>query len=288
MTHSIARARHLGRRLVRAAGELRRPPEVSQQNLRRFLAEMEGRPRVELPQQPPGTIAILVPCYRHAAYLPETLQSIASQTRLPDEVIFVDDGSPDESAAIVERFIETHPWLSNGRGRLLVNARNVGQAASLNRAIDEARSDLVMILNDDDYLMHDAIESMLRLFARHPDVALIGAHSIHFESGEGLASAPKLSTAYAPADLPLTVQQPQQARRYRRYNDLNMTHSGSCFVRVAAQAIGGYREKSARCVPFSDRDFQIRMNLMWPAAVAYETPYSMWRADSSVDRGVES
>ena len=104
-----------------------------------------------------------------------------------------------------------------------------------------------------------------------------------------MASAPKLSTDYAAPGLPLTIQQPEDVRGYRKYNDLNMTHSGSCFFKVVWAAVGGYGvDKAGRVVPFSDRDFQLRVNALWPVAVAYETPLTLWREGSSVDVGINS
>jgi hypothetical protein len=68
-----------------------------------------------------------------------------------------------------------------------------------------------------------------------------------------------------------------------------MTHSGSCFLKSAWAVVGGYRpDKSERIVPYSDRDFQLRVNAVWPVAVAYETPFSFWRNDSSLDSGRDS
>jgi hypothetical protein len=68
-----------------------------------------------------------------------------------------------------------------------------------------------------------------------------------------------------------------------------MTHSGSCFFKVAWEAVGGYQAvKAKRVVPFSDRDFQLRINAVWPVAVAYETPLTLWREGSSVDAGINS
>src|SRR5664280_2940540 len=134
------------------------------------------------------------------------LASIEAQTRLADEVIFVDDCSPDATGEVLKAFAAAHSGSDGTRFTLLANERNQGQAASLNRGIAAASSDLIMILNDDDYLMHDAVEAMLALFDQHRDVALIGAHSIHFAGHEELAAAPKFTTAYAAPGLPLTVQ----------------------------------------------------------------------------------
>jgi len=98
-----------------------------------------------------------------------------------------------------------------------------------------------------------------------------------------------VSTAYAEPGLPLIVHRPEDVLGYRNYNDLNMTHSGSTFLKVAWEAVGGYQvDKKRRVVPFSDRDFQLRVNAAWPVAVADKTPYSFWRTDSSVDRDLNS
>lgn len=268
---------------------LLKPSEVSQPKLKRFLKEFHRRPVPSLPGETPATLSMVVPCFGHAAFLPDMFDSILAQTRPPDEVIFVDDHSADATSDILGALIAAHPELAGGRVSLLHNDRNLGQAASLNRGIATAASDLIMVVNDDDYLMHDAADSMLGYFGRYRDVALIGAHCIYFAGHEQLAAAPKLSTDYAVPGLPLVVHRPEDVRGYRRYNDINMTHTGSCFFKIAWEAVGGYRvDKEKRAVPFSDRDFQLRVNAVWPVAVAYETPLTLWREGSSVDAGINS
>lgn len=266
-----------------------RPSEVSQSGLRRFRRELTRRPPPELPREAPTTLSLVVPCFRHAEHLPDLLDSIVAQTRPADEVIFVDDASPDSTNDVLTAFVATRPGLDETRYVILVNERNLGQAASLNRAIAAATSELVMVANDDDYLMHDAIESMLALFAQNRGVALIGAHCIYFAGHEALVAAPKLTGAYGPPGMPLVIHRPEDVSGYRHYNDLNMTHSSCSYFKTAWEAVGGYRaDKKSRVVPFSDRDFQLRVNAVWPVAVAYETPFSLWRTDASVDQGLNS
>jgi hypothetical protein len=144
-----------------------------------------------------------------------------------------------------------------------------------------------MILNDDDYLMHDAVEGMLTLFSAHPEVALIGGSSIHFESDGELSALPKLRAEYAPGEVDaIEIRLPSDVRRYRRFIDLNMTHSGSCFTKSAWHAAGRYyTDKRTRLVPFSDRDFQLRVNALFPVAISPDAPFSFWRRGSSVDHG---
>jgi hypothetical protein len=130
---------------------------------------------------------------------------------------------------------------------------------------------------------------MLARFSQNRGVALMGAHSIHFAGREPLAAAPKLRTSYGPPERPLVIDSPGDVPRYRRHDDLNMTHSGSCFWKTAWEAVGGYSvAKEDRMVPFSDRDVQLRVSTLWPVAVAHETPIAFWLNDASVDGGVNS
>jgi GT2 family glycosyltransferase len=58
---------------------------------------MNGHPPTALPKEAPGSICSRSPCFAHAPYLPDLLDSIVAQTRPPDEVIMVDDDSPDST-----------------------------------------------------------------------------------------------------------------------------------------------------------------------------------------------
>lgn len=259
-------------------------PTVSQARLKLFLGQVNSRPRVRLPAEAPRSVALVVPCYGHMAYLPDMLASIVAQTRPPDEVVFVDDCSPDGTRDLLGAFIATQQGASGTQMVLIVNDRNLGQSASLNRGISAASSELIMILNDDDYLMHDAIETTLALFGRYKGVALIGANHVGFAGHELLASASKMSGDYVPFGRPLTMSRPEQVLDYRLADDLSMTHSGLCFFKAAWEAVGGYQvDKQQRVTSSSDRDFQIRVNALWPVVAALDIPLAFWRNDSSVD-----
>ncbi len=266
--------------IARAQGKGR--PQFSRRRLESFVKEM-GRQPVVLPPGPPLSIALVVPCYGHADYLPEALGSITSQTRLPDEIVLVDDCSPDSTGRILQAFVDR--CAATGQScRLLVNDRNLGQAASLNRGIEAATSDLVMVLNDDDYLMHDAVESALALYAQNPDLALIGAVHVGFAGDDALAAAPKSSRVHAVDGPPIILHTPREVRGFRYVDELDMTHSGLSFRRAAWQAVGGYEtNRLKRVTPYSDRDFQLRVAALWPIGVVRSRPFAFWRNDSSID-----
>ena len=260
-------------------------PEISSARVERFLASRQ-RPVPLLRDREPATLAIVVPCYGHAPYLENMFESILLQSKAPDQVIFINDASPDDTGRKLERLLKDNGGGSGTEYIVLENERNLGQAESLNRGIAAAATDLVMILNDDDYLFLDCVATMLTLFSRYPGVALIGGSSTHFSRDEALVSAPnKVSSFVDPGSLALEVRMPARVAGYRRYNDLNMTHSGATFLKPAWEAAGRYlADKTRRLVPYSDRDFQLRVNALFPVGLLPQVPLSFWRTNSSVDR----
>ena len=162
-------------------------------------------------------------------------------------------------------------------------------AATLNKGIEHANANLIMILNDDDYLMHDCVEVAYSLLAKYHEAVLLGGHALHF-SENTLRGIPKLITSISPIDqIEIDLQTPNDSRKYREYNDISMTHSGSTFYKFAWKAAGGYySDKTKRLSPFSDRDFQLRINALFSIILSNKTPLSCWRNDSSVDGGLNS
>lgn len=263
-------------------------PEISQRKIRAFIKSKGNVSIGALPSEN-LSIAVVVPCYGHAPFLNEMFESIQRQTIAPKQVIFVVDHSLDNSTQILQELIEKKQLNSKSQFCLLENKNNLGQAASLNKGIEYSQTDLIMILNDDDYLMHDCIEVSLMIFKKYPEAALLGGHSLHFGGGS-LESTPKTIQSFCSIeDIEIDLRNPTQVRDYLGYNDINMTHSGSSFYKSAWAAIGGYYpDKTERLVHFSDRDFQLRMNALFPVALSNITPLSCWRNDSSVDQGVNS
>lgn len=262
--------------------------QVPLKKMQTFLAEY--RPLTGLAPKF-ETLAIVVPCYYHDHYLAKTFASIINQTRLPDEVIFVDDHSPDHTDTLLKKLVADYEQLDPGKIKFSIvkNDRNLGQALSLNRGITLAQTDLIMILNDDDYLMHDAVETMFGFFKRYPELALVGGDMTIFTNDDFLDRSDKMiKNIHNPANIKLDITYPADALKFEDFCCLHITHSGSTFVKKKAESAGLYREKKKRIVHFSDRDFQIRLNLLYPVGTTAELPFCFWRSNSSVDSGVNS
>jgi GT2 family glycosyltransferase len=270
--------------------ELIRQRQVPLNKMMRFKKEFEGK-KVNEPTRV-RTIAIIVPCYNHSKFLSLTFRSIINQTRLPDQVILIDDCSRDQTSEVIRGLVSDYQK-NNPEEKIEFivrkNEKNLGQALSINRATGLATTDVVMILNDDDYLMHDAIEISLRMLRDRKDLALIGFGNINFDNDNFLETSKKrVEDHFSIKDISLQITTPSDALGFEDFCSLNMTHSGSTFSRKKALSVGLYRNKKDRLVRFSDRDFQIRMNLLYSVGTDNKIPICFWRTNSSVDSGKNS
>ena len=116
----------------------------------------------------PPAVSILMTVWNGEAYLHEAIDSVFAQhTSAPWELIVVDDGSTDRSAAIVREYIARaahHP------GRT-----NCGISASRNLALHSARAPVVAFLDCDDVFLPHHLHSQLDLLRRHPAAVLVYA-----------------------------------------------------------------------------------------------------------------
>lgn len=236
-------------------------------------------------------LAVVIPCFNHADYLEATVACLLKQTYRPFQAVFVEDHSTDETWAHLQYLTSNFP--ENIEVTLLRNDRNRGQAASINLGIEQTRASLYTILNDDDYLAHDALEAIVEILRDRPDLYLLGAGTRPFG---GITGPPADAETWRIAHMypqytviPLVEYTPSRVPAFVHANALNMTHSGTAFFRSVWQAVGGYyTDKDARVVVFADRDFQLRVASLFPVAVSREAAFSYWRDDSSVDTGVYS
>lgn len=102
-------------------------------------------------------ISILMPVYNVADYLPRALESVLRQTLPEIELICVDDGSTDESGAILRRYAGQDP-----RIRLCFHETNRGLVAARKTAAQAACGRYIMILDGDDELLPTACETVWR------------------------------------------------------------------------------------------------------------------------------
>lgn len=114
------------------------------------------------------TIGLVLPNRNHARFLSESLSSVARQTRPPDEFIVIDDGSTDDSVAVVERFRKQHPaW------RLIRHAENRGVVARINEGMQAVSSDWYVMLAADDLEHPQFLEIAAAMAERHSSAGMV-------------------------------------------------------------------------------------------------------------------
>ncbi|HZT95212.1 MAG TPA: glycosyltransferase family A protein, partial [Chloroflexota bacterium] len=94
-------------------------------------------------------ISVIVPAYNHERFIVRTLESLTLQTRPADEIIVVNDGSPDDTETAVAPFLNDIDY---------IRQPNRGVAAALNRGLERATGDYFLFLASDDYLAPHALE----------------------------------------------------------------------------------------------------------------------------------
>lgn len=115
-------------------------------------------------------VSVIVPNYRHAAFLPERLRSIADQTMRDLEIILLDDASDDGSADVLRAFVASDDRVT----ALIVNERNSGSPFSQwRRGLEQARGTWIWIAESDDSCTSDLLEHGLALDARAGGLGLV-------------------------------------------------------------------------------------------------------------------
>lgn len=110
------------------------------------------------------TVSAIVPTFNRAPTLGRALASVFAQTRAPDEVIVVDDGSTDDTGEVLKRFPQA---------RVLRLAQNRGAAAARNEGIRQARGEYLAFLDSDDEWAPRKLQVQLEQAGARPAVDLL-------------------------------------------------------------------------------------------------------------------
>ena len=117
----------------------------------------------------PPRVSVLMVTYCNATYLDEAIASVLAQTMADLELIAIDDGSPDETPAILARHADRDP-------RVVVHRQeNRGIGGAMNKALALARSDYVAILDGDDAMEPERLGIQADYLDQHPEIAAVGS-----------------------------------------------------------------------------------------------------------------
>lgn len=108
------------------------------------------------------SVSVALCTYEGSGFLREQLESIAWQTRPPEELVICDDGSQDETLEILTRFSVRAPFPV----RIQTNEANLGTTRNFEQSICLCQKDLIVLCDQDDVWRHDKLERIEAIFAR--------------------------------------------------------------------------------------------------------------------------
>lgn len=114
----------------------------------------------------PARLSAIVPAYNVERYVGAALDSLLAQTAPFHEIIVVDDGSTDATAAIVAQY-------AGQRGVRLIRCENGGQGSARNLALAQAQGDFIYFFDADDLLDPGFVAAMQALLALHADADIV-------------------------------------------------------------------------------------------------------------------
>lgn len=157
-------------------------------------------------------VSVLIPCYNAGRYLAAALDSVLAQTYRDFEIIVVDDGSEDNSAAVAAGYPRVRYF----------HHEHSGISATRNLAVAKAEGELIAFLDADDLWVPEKLQKQVAYLDGHPDCKLIFALAGNFLDGD-----------------PQTMSQRQE-----QLLNANMDNylASCCIRRELFDTYGGFRE----------------------------------------------
>jgi glycosyltransferase involved in cell wall biosynthesis len=199
-------------------------------------------------------VTVVIPAYQAGPYLATTLESLQQQTDLPAEVVVVDDGSTDDTAAIAERF-----------GATLLHQDRKGPGGARNRGIAHAKTEYVAFLDADDWYSPDKLErsvkflDQLRASCIATDAWIVRGDRIEGRKNERRAVPTVLTTERLLQGSPIVCS--------------------SVVARTAAVRAAGMFDEHPDLIATEDFDLWLRMSQREPIAYLHE-PLTFYRVHS--------
>ena len=124
----------------------------------------------------PKSVSVVIPTYNYGRFIADAIQSVLNQTRLPSEIIVVDDGSTDETWDVVRKF---------GDAVRYIRQDNAGVCAARNRGVSESTGELVSFLDADDTSEPANLERQIAKFESDEEIGMVHCAMREFDGETG-------------------------------------------------------------------------------------------------------
>jgi glycosyltransferase involved in cell wall biosynthesis len=171
-------------------------------------------------------VSVVMPVYNGQAFLREAIESVLAQTHSDLELVAIDDGSTDDSPAILAELAAADP-----RVRVIRQA-NGGGARARNRALQEARAEWIINLDQDDVMLPNRIERQLAFLAAHPDVKVFSCRALYINADGKAFGKTKCE--------PITTREAFE-HHLASGEPIGINHPAAALHRPTILEVGGYR-----------------------------------------------
>ena len=122
-------------------------------------------------------VSVIMSTYNRAATMGTAIESVLNQTEKDFEFIIIDDGSTDNTSAVIQEYAA-----KDRRIKFLQNEENKGLIYSLNRGLDVAKGEFIARMDDDDSMIPWRLERQLLAMKLYPSITLLGTRIIGADS----------------------------------------------------------------------------------------------------------
>ena len=206
------------------------------------------------------TVGVVIPAFNAERFIAEALDSVASQSLPPQQVVVVDDGSGDRTS---ERIRE---WeRDNELAISLIRQENMGASAARNRGVAALTTDLVALLDADDVWEADHLALLVPEFEIHPELVLVFGDQRIWDGRETIRES-FLEGKTALENLPVNSEdsglQILEEGVFLSLIGGNYIPPSTSVVRLSGfREIDGFDEGIRNC---EDRDFMLRLSRVGP------------------------
>ena len=140
-------------------------------------------------------ISVIIPCYNMELYVERCYNSLKNQRNAENvEFIFINDGSKDDTLRILDEITA-----GDSRSKI-ISQDNSGVSSARNRGLEAATGEYVFLVDGDDYLPEDTIDTLIKVIENHHPDLIMPAFFKSYESGDSYFSLPVSDGLYSKED----------------------------------------------------------------------------------------
>ncbi|WP_367159726.1 glycosyltransferase family 2 protein [Kozakia baliensis] len=138
--------------------------------------------------------SIILPVYKAAGFVERSIRSVQNQTLAPDEIIIIDDCSPDNTLDVVKNLTK-----DDARVRIFQTPQNGGPSLARNIGLEQATGDWVAILDADDAYAPNRLETLVSLIESDPSLDVVADDLAYYDAIAAKITGRALGPAHIPS-----------------------------------------------------------------------------------------